>query len=128
GAHRTLILAQSVMIVAAAAGVVVTALGALTLASYLVLIALFAVASGSTMGPGSALAVGLSGRTAGTGSALLGFIQYVVGAAAAPLGGIMGTQTALPAMTMMLVFAALALACALLAAAAQARTPHSTEP
>ncbi len=128
GAHRTLTLAQSVMIVAAAAGILVVALGALTLTSYLILVCVFAVACGSTMGTASALAVGLSGRTAGTGSALLGFIQYVVGAAAAPLGGILGTQTAMPAVTMMLVFAALALISALLAAAMQARTPPTIEP
>lgn len=127
GAHRTLALAQAVMILAAAAGVLVTALGGLTLASYLVIVCVFAVACGSTMGTGSALAVGRSGATAGTGSALLGFIQYVVGAAAAPLGGIMGTHTALPAMTMMLVFAALALASTMLAAAALARAANTID-
>jgi DHA1 family bicyclomycin/chloramphenicol resistance-like MFS transporter len=127
GAARTLALAQALMIAASAVGVLVTSLGALTLTSYLVIICAFAVACGSTMGTASALAVGRSGRTAGTGSALLGFIQYVVGAAAAPLGGIMGTHTALPAMTMMLIFAALALTSTMLAARALAQTPRTID-
>jgi len=46
----------------------------------------------------NATSLALSGhpRTAGSASALLGVLQYVIGAAAAPLVGVGGTATALP--------------------------------
>lgn len=109
GAYRSLRIAQILIIASAGAGILVTLAGALTLVTYLLLVCVFAVAAGSTMGTASALAVGESGRTAGAGSALLGFIQYLVGAVASPLGGLMGTDTALPAMIAMTGFGVLAL-------------------
>ena len=46
----------------------------------------------------NATALALSGhpRTAGSASALLGVLQFAIGAAAAPLVGILGARTALP--------------------------------
>jgi DHA1 family bicyclomycin/chloramphenicol resistance-like MFS transporter len=60
-------------------------------------------------------------RAAGSASALLGLGQYVVGAAAAPLVGVLGSGTALP---MAVVIAALSTA-ALLSFVATGRQPHS---
>lgn len=108
GPHQTFRLAQLVAMGAAATGLTVSALGLLTLARYLVIVCVFAVAAGAIMAMGSALAVGQSGRTAGAGSALLGCLQYLFGAVASPMGGILGPQTAVPAMTAMLGFAAIA--------------------
>lgn len=108
GPHQTFRLAQLVAMGAAATGLAVAGLGRLTLVTYLVIVCVFAVAAGAIMAMGSALAVGQSGRTAGAGSALLGCLQYLFGALASPLGGILGPQTAVPAMTGMLVFAAVA--------------------
>jgi len=117
GAYPTLRIAQSFQAVSAAVGVVLAVTGALTLASYLVLVAVFAMGCGSVLSSASALAVGEARAAAGAGSALVGFAQFVFGAFASPLGGIAGTQTAVPAMIAMSVFAVLGLACAWFAAA-----------
>ncbi len=100
GAHATLRIAQSLQALSAATGVVLALTGTLTLTSYLVLVAVFAIGCGSVMSSASALAAG---------SALVGFTQFVFGAFASPLGGIAGTQTALPAMAAMTGFAVLGL-------------------
>lgn len=112
GAAPTLRIAQSLQLVAAGVGVVLWLTGTLTLATYLVVIGAFAIGCGSVMSTASALAVGESGATAGAGSALLGFSQFAFGALASPLGGIAGTETALPAMAFMAAFAALGLVAA----------------
>jgi DHA1 family bicyclomycin/chloramphenicol resistance-like MFS transporter len=64
---------------------------------------------GLVMPNATALALAGHPRTAGSASALLGVLQYAIGAAAAPLVGIGGTRTAMP---MALVIAALGV-CAL---------------
>ena len=54
-------------------------------------------ASTPTIGPNAtALALADHPRTAGSASALLGTIQFVIGALVAPLVGLAGTGTALP--------------------------------
>jgi DHA1 family bicyclomycin/chloramphenicol resistance-like MFS transporter len=70
------------------------------------------------MSTGSALAVRAAGPTAGTGSALLGFTQFLMGAIVSPLGGIAGTTTAVPATIVMAVSPAIGLIAASLAARA----------
>ena len=54
----------------------------------------------SSIGPinpnGTALALADQARQAGSASALLGLLYYLVGAAVAPLAGIGGTHTAVP--------------------------------
>ena len=63
-----------------------------------VCIALFAVvtAVGLVMPNATALALADHPETAGSASALLGLMQFVVGAAAAPLVGLAGAEDALP--------------------------------
>ena len=73
------------------------------------------------MSTASALAVGAAGATAGTGSALIGFIQFVLGAIASPLGGIAGTGTALPATVLMTLCPVIGLVAASIAGRAPAR-------
>ncbi|WP_448003136.1 multidrug effflux MFS transporter [Agromyces bauzanensis] len=109
GARPTLRIAQSLQALSAAVGVVLVLTDSLTLTSYLVLVGAFAMGCGSVMSSASALAVGEARAAAGAGSALVGFTQFVFGAFASPLGGIAGTQTALPAMTAMTCFAVLGL-------------------
>ncbi|GAA4214240.1 multidrug effflux MFS transporter [Actinocatenispora rupis] len=81
-----------------------------------VLPALFVVvASVGLVSPNAmALALARHGRIAGTASAVLGVLQYVVGAAIAPLVGVAGTRTAVP---MAVVIAALVVGSVLLSAA-----------
>ncbi|MGR0220013.1 multidrug effflux MFS transporter [Agromyces sp. ZXT2-6] len=115
GAYPTLRVAQFLQATSAAAGVVLALTGTLTLTTYLIVVAVFAMGCGSVMSSASALAVGEARATAGAGSALVGFTQFVFGAVASPLGGIAGTQTALPAMTAMAGFATVGLVSAWLA-------------
>ena len=63
-----------------------------------VLPSLFVVVSSLGFVLPNATALALSGypRTAGSASALLGVLQFAIGAAAAPLVGILGARTALP--------------------------------
>jgi MFS transporter, DHA1 family, multidrug resistance protein len=63
-----------------------------------VLVALFAVVAsiGLVMPNATALALAEHARTAGSGSALLGLVQFMIGGAVAPLVGIGGSGTALP--------------------------------
>lgn len=62
----------------------------------------------------SSLALSGHPRTAGNASALLGVLQYVIGAVAAPLVGIGGTATALPMGVVIAVLGSTALATYLL--------------
>jgi DHA1 family bicyclomycin/chloramphenicol resistance-like MFS transporter len=64
----------------------------------------------------TALALEHHGRTAGAASALLGVLQYVLGAVAAPLTGLGGSRTAMPMSVTMLCAAIIALTCALASA------------
>lgn len=97
--------------------------GVLGLWLYLPLIGGFSVGAGFVMSTASALAVGQAVGVAGAGSALIGFGQFVFGSIAAPLGGLAGTHTVLPAAACMAGFAALGL-CGGLAATAASSARH----
>ncbi|WP_103337413.1 multidrug effflux MFS transporter [Amycolatopsis sp. CA-126428] len=92
--------------------------GALVLASVLfraplalLLVSLFLLVSsiGLVMPNASSLALASHARTAGAASALLGVLQFVVGAVATPLVGLGGPGTAVPMAATMAGFAVLAL-------------------
>jgi DHA1 family bicyclomycin/chloramphenicol resistance-like MFS transporter len=92
--------------------------GALVLASALfraplalLLVSLFLLVSsiGLVMPNASSLALASHARSAGAASALLGVLQFVVGAVATPLVGLGGTGTAVPMAATMAGFAVLAL-------------------
>ena len=82
----------------------------------LVLAALFLLLSsvGFVAPNATALALADHGRHAGTASALLGLLQFVLGAAAAPLTGLGGSGTAVPLAVVVATVTALAAASALL--------------
>ena len=87
-------------------GLIATALGGVTLLLVVlahiglvgILPALFVVVAsiGMVLPNATALALADHPRTAGSASALVGVLQYAIGAAAAPLVGVAGTRTALP--------------------------------
>ncbi len=99
--------------------------GALSFSLYLLLIGCFALGAGFVMSTASALAIGQAAGIAGTGSALIGFGQFVTGAMAAPLGGLAGEGTAVPAAAGMTAFALIGLLGGLAGAAALRRTTRS---
>ena len=109
-----------------AMGLTGTALGGIILlaavASHVGLIgivpALFVVVSSQGIVLPNATSLALSGhpRVAGSASALLGVLQYIIGAAAAPLVGIGGTATALPMAMVIAILGSAALATHLLLA------------
>jgi DHA1 family bicyclomycin/chloramphenicol resistance-like MFS transporter len=84
----------------------------LTLETYLPLVVAFCIGCGAMMSTASALAVGAAGAAAGTGSALIGFTQFVLGAIVSPLGGVAGTGTAVPATIVMAICIVMGLAAA----------------
>ncbi len=107
-----------------AIGVGLTALGGLALLAVVVgrvgLVgvapALFVVVASQGLVLPNATTLALSGhpRTAGSASALLGVLQYSIGAAAAPLVGIGGAASALPMAVVIAVLASAALATVML--------------
>ena len=109
-------------------GLSATALGGLALVAIVaggvglvgVLPALFVVVAslGVIMPNASTLALAGHPRTAGSASALLGVLQYAVGAAAAPLVGLDGGMTALPMAVVIAVLGCCALAAFTLLASA----------
>ena len=109
GGERTLRYAQLLVLLAAGSAAAVAVVGVLTLPVYIVLVCIFAVGCGAVMSTASALAVGAAVGIAGAGSAVLGFAQFVFGAGASPLGGILGTQTPVPALVAMTGFAVIGL-------------------
>ncbi|MCX6503059.1 MAG: multidrug effflux MFS transporter [Microbacterium sp.] len=126
GIRRTLLSAQLLQVTGAGIGGALAVAGAFDLGSYLPLMAAFALGCGAVMSAASAIAVGRSARTAGAGSALVGFSQFTFGAVASPLGGLFGTDSAIPAMTFMTLLPLLAIGAALVGrilAARQRPTP-----
>ena len=94
-----------------------------------ILPALFVVVAGLgfVLPNATALALSAHPRTAGSASALIGGLQYAVGAASAPLVGLSGETTAVPMAVVIAVLGAAALAAFLLLARAPAeqRTPQA---
>ena len=95
------------MAVAGCALFAVVAIGSLPLAALLVPLWVLVASMGLVFPNTTALALAGHPEVAGSASALLGVLQFVIGAAAAPLAGIAGTGTAVP---MGATMAALALA------------------
>lgn len=108
-AERTLLTTGLLMAVTGALGMVAAA--AFDLGLIALLVPLFVVVSsiGLVMPNSMSLALSDHPRTAGSASALLGVLQFLVGGLAAPLVGLAGKDTAIPMTAMMVGFAALAL-------------------
>jgi DHA1 family bicyclomycin/chloramphenicol resistance-like MFS transporter len=98
-----------------AAVLVVTAVAELDLPVLLVGLFLVVGAVGLTAPNATALALAEHGRTAGAASALLGVLQFFLGAVAAPLSGLGGDRADLSMAVTIAVAATIALSCALVA-------------
>ena len=66
---------------------------------------------GMILGNASALAIAQATEEAGTASAVLGALQFILGGIASPLVGLAGEHDALPMAIVMMVAAPLALSC-----------------
>jgi DHA1 family bicyclomycin/chloramphenicol resistance-like MFS transporter len=111
----TLLVTGATASVVGALVLVVTAVAELDLPVLLVGLFLVVGAVGLTAPNATALALAEHGRTAGAASALLGVLQFFLGAVAAPLSGL-GGDRADPSMAVTIAVASVvALACALLA-------------
>jgi DHA1 family bicyclomycin/chloramphenicol resistance-like MFS transporter len=79
---------------------------------------------GLVLGNATALALGAIPSAAGTGSAVLGALQFGLAAAASPLVSIHGEDTTAPLATVMLTSAAIALSALLLARSSRTKAPR----
>lgn len=122
GGHATLLTAQSVQLGAAVIATILAVAGVLGLAGYLLLVALLCAASGMLMPTASGRAIAQATGIAGAGSALVGFSQFAFGAWSAPLGGLFGMVTAVPATAAMAGLALVSIAGSSLAGCAIRRT------
>lgn len=121
GPVRTLRVAQATAVVAALAAATLALTGTLSLPTWIVLACVFSTGAGAMMSTASAIAVRSAAATAGTASALLGFAQFTFGATASPLGGVLGTDTAVPATLAMVGFTAIGVAATTFSERARAR-------
>jgi DHA1 family bicyclomycin/chloramphenicol resistance-like MFS transporter len=107
--ERTLLLSGLLLGVLGGALVLVAAVTRAPLAFLLVSLFLLVASIGLVMPNASSLALASHARSAGAASALLGVLQFAVGAAATPLVGLGGPGTAVPMAVTMAGFAGLAL-------------------
>ncbi|ASU78704.1 Bcr/CflA family drug resistance efflux transporter [Actinopolyspora erythraea] len=95
-AYRSMITAGLTAAVLASAVLVVAVFGGVPTVPVLVSFACFQGALGFVLSNTTVLALAEAGCHAGTGSAFLGCLQFVLAAAVSPLVGIMGEDTAVP--------------------------------
>ena len=126
GPVSVLTLAIGLSIVAAAAVVLAAATGLGGLVGILVPLMLVLGAAGLAMPNTPALALTRHGEAAGTASAMLGFSQFGIGAAVAPLVGLFGGTSAVPMGAMMLLVTILA-AALMLGVVRRDPTVHETD-
>ncbi|WP_439377701.1 multidrug effflux MFS transporter [Amycolatopsis lexingtonensis] len=107
--ERALLSSGLLLGVAGGASVLASAFFRAPLAVLLVSLFLLVSSIGLVMPNASSLALASHARSAGSASALLGVLQFVVGAAATPLVGLGGPGTAVPMAATMAGFAVLAL-------------------
>ena len=105
GGVRVLRLGQVLQLAAAFTALICALTGALTLWTWLPLVMLLCGGTGVIMPTASGLALARAAGVAGAGSALIGFTQFAFGAIGTPLGGMLGTHTAVPATLAMTGFA-----------------------
>ena len=115
GPRRMLVVAI-VLLCLGAFGMLAFALtSALGIASFIACAFVTSAGTGLMLSNASALALARADHARGSGSALIGAIQFLVGGFAAPLTGLWGEGTALPMAVIMAVSACLAAGCAFLA-------------
>jgi DHA1 family bicyclomycin/chloramphenicol resistance-like MFS transporter len=109
---RALLIAGTITSVVGGAVLVVSEAAGLPLPFVLVGLVLVVASVGLSSPNAIALALADHARTAGAASALLGLLQFVLGAVAAPLTGLGGSRTGVPMAVTMLGGATVALVCA----------------
>lgn len=107
---RTLIVAQSTLFVVALVLAAIILTGVATISIVLPLTFLLITSIGFTIGNATALAMTSVSRAVGTAAALLGAVQFTFGAAASPLVGLGGENTAVPMAVVIVVCTGLGLA------------------
>lgn len=123
GPARMQAIELAVAIASGAALTVVAAGGWLTVASYLPLIGLGCASATAVMANATTLTLVRAGFAAGSGAALMGSIQFAIGALASPIGGLWGPRTAVPMAGTMFVCFALSLATRMFARSWERRLP-----
>lgn len=106
--YRSMIVIGLTAAVLVGAGLLTATLNGAPMVPTLVLFALFQGSMGFVFSNATVLALEQAGRNAGTGSALLGLLQFMLAAAVSPLVGIGGEGTAVPMGLTMLVLVVLA--------------------
>lgn len=125
GPRRMLAVDLAVALATAAALVVLTVTGALGVPAYALLIVVGTAGVAGVMANATTLTLGRVSFAAGSGAALMGCVQFGLGALAAPVGGLAGPGTALPMAIGMLVCFTLSLAASLFARILEGRVPRS---
>nr|WP_051442549.1 Bcr/CflA family multidrug efflux MFS transporter [Saccharomonospora iraqiensis] len=108
-APRTLLRTGLTMVTVSASGAVLAVLAGLGLPGLLTPLFFMVSSVGMIMPNATSLALADHPRTAGSASALLGVVQFLVGGSASPLVGLLGGDSALPMTMIMAVAAAAAL-------------------
>lgn len=102
GPERMQVVALAVAIASSAVLTVTAAAGWLTVASYLTFMGLGCASATAVMANATTLTLARASFAAASGAALMGCIQYTVGALASPVGGLWGPYTAVPMAAAML--------------------------
>ncbi|XPP26429.1 MAG: multidrug effflux MFS transporter [Leucobacter sp.] len=115
GPRRMLVVGVGLLTLGAAAMLLFVLTGALSIASFIACAFVASAGSGLILSNASALALARADYARGSGSALLGAIQFLLGGIVAPLTGLWGEGTAVPMATIMAAAAAGACVCAVIA-------------
>lgn len=106
--YRRMIIIGLLIAAMAATGLLVSALTGLPTLATIVLFCVLQASMGLIFGNATALALKQAGNQAGTGSAFLGFLQFLLAATVSPLVGLQGESSAVPMGVLIFGFAALA--------------------
>ena len=115
GPRRMLVVGVGLLTLGAAAMLLFVLTGALSIASFIACAFVASAGSGLILSNASALALARADYARGSGSALLGAIQFLLGGIVAPLTGLWGEGTAVPMATIMAAAAAGACVCGVIA-------------
>jgi len=124
GPARMLRLGLALMLGSSVFVLVLVAAGWLSVPTFLAFALVQSLGGGCTLPNASALGLARADAARGTGSALLGSIQFLCGAVASPIVGLWGEDTALPMAVVMLGTSALAIVFAVAAGRARRLDPR----
>ncbi|QEW00995.1 multidrug effflux MFS transporter [Microbacterium caowuchunii] len=102
GPRRMLVASQLVAVASLAALVVLATLGPFTVWTFLATIVPGCASASALLANATTLTLARAAFAAGSGAALMGFMQFTLGAVISPLGGVLGPHTAAPMAIVML--------------------------